>query len=105
MYIIYVLVDPRNNKPFYVGKTNSFDSRYSAHICNLDIRTIKTRKKTIERKELIKDIISNGYNVKMIPLFKNIPECTVNKFEHITYQLLKAQGYNLLQAQQQFNSK
>lgn len=59
-YYVYMLLDPRDNRPFYVGKGN--DNRVFNHLncalTDLDATTAKYDK--------IREIIQTGYNVKHV---------------------------------------
>lgn len=74
MYYIYALIDPRTNKPFYIGKGKVENKR---HLDHLKINEGSNRHKQIRINYLLK----NGYKIETEVLETNIVD------EDLAYQL------------------
>ena len=100
MVKIYVLLDPRNSLPFYVGSTckplkdrlNSHLTKTNRHIpanCNTDIMRIK-------RMNLLNELS----DISLKPIIKTLfvtNEHSAAKCEKVAYLLLLSKGYELYQ--------
>lgn len=53
---IYAMVDPRTEKPFYVGATDDIVNRYRYHVCTAKNETSKNKK----LGKIIRSILSEG---------------------------------------------
>ena len=88
-YITYVLIDPRDKKPFYVGQTSNFETRKKAYL---------KKKKNPFRK--IDKYIANLYDNKLEPEFYIAEHCTnlddsiQSELQWVRYCLDK--GYKLM---------
>ncbi|TWC18942.1 MULTISPECIES: viroplasmin family protein [unclassified Pseudomonas] len=63
-YLVYIIIDPETEEPFYVGETGNFPRRQQAHI-----RSANTRTKRAAAK--IAQILEKG----QMPLFKAVEIC------------------------------
>jgi hypothetical protein len=94
---IYCLIDPRNNKPFYVGATESnIKHRLSNHISE-----VKTYSKDYwsDKIKLIKEIMQDNKR----PVVMLLCVCDISSVDHYEafyYNLFISQGYELLQRAQ-----
>lgn len=90
---IYCLIDPMDNKPFYVGSTENIKQRINGHLFSIsECHQSKWSKKT----KKISDIIESGHNLtySILHIADNF---TRDHYEYIFYSILKSQGFNLLQ--------
>jgi hypothetical protein len=93
---IYALVNPKNNKVFYVGATgNSLKTRLKHHILRLNVIHYKSGT-TIERKILLDKLRAEGLSFK-IKLLEVIPFKLSSECERKWYNYFKLKGHNLLQ--------
>lgn len=89
MVTIYVLINPFNNEPFYVGSTKcKLAARLSGHINGME--------GTKQKKALIKLIKMEGLRVEIMPLLV-CSEMAAIKCETHIYNLLIQEGYILYQ--------
>jgi|LakMenEpi03Aug12_release.lakeMendotaPanAssembly.Ray.scaffolds.fasta_scaffold384667_3 hypothetical protein len=71
-YYVYLLIDPRNNKPFYVGK--GCGDRCYEHL--------KDYENTNQNKlNVIKEIKNDGLEVQVVIINDNLPEIIAFKIE------------------------
>lgn len=94
-YLIYTLIDPRTDRPFYVGATvQNLKNRLSGHISDKRI----LNEKTIFAKKhfLIQAILKEGKR-PIIQLEKEVLENELNRAERQVYEDLIKKGENLLQ--------
>jgi hypothetical protein len=88
-YITYVLIDPRDKKPFYVGQTSNFEKRKKVYL---------KKKKNPFRK--VDKYIADLYNNRLEPEFYIAEHCTnlddsiQSELKWVRYCLDK--GYNLM---------
>lgn len=100
MYKIYCLVDPRDNKPFYVGATKrKLNLRLTGHI--QDIRCFRPDDMSA-KKILITSILKEGLR-PIIRLLVETEKDYVDTYERMFYDILTKQGFNLLQSANKFN--
>lgn len=98
MVKIYALINPFNNEPFYVGRTESLDYRITMHSSDFmrRVNTSRTPTYSIKRDAIIKSIRDAGLKLNSIVLIvcpkKAAPIC-----EQYIYDLLTKNGYELLQ--------
>ena len=86
MVTVYVLINPLNNQPFYVGSTVNVKSRLSQHNA--------CKEGTPEKRQLVQYIRNNNENIKLLPLIV-CSERAASKCEIHVYKLLVANGYTL----------
>ena len=73
VYYVYTYTDPRNNEVFYVGKGKG--RRCFEHIREVEnSRVEKIKISNVEKYNLIKDIIDNGFYPLIVIKFKNLSE-------------------------------
>jgi hypothetical protein len=103
MITIYCLVDSRDNKPFYVGATQSLlKIRLQGHFFDANFYRAYVKDSIVIRKsKLINEIRDNGYEVHIRPL-QLVNEFSVNYYEHFYYTLFIKQGYTPLQSKGHF---
>ena len=87
--VIYTILDPRDNKIRYVGKSVDFDYRKLRHLYN-------AKKSTRSHKDAwIRGILKSGLN----PIFEVLDECSEQNWKEVEsywiYQLI-AWGFSLL---------
>ncbi len=87
MVIVYVLINPLNNEPFYVGSTNNLKVRLSAHK--------RGHEGTKEKKELIRQLYKAGKEPSTLLLFKCSEKAAAKAEAHV-FNLLTCEGYDLL---------
>ncbi|HEX4547990.1 viroplasmin family protein [Pseudomonas sp.] len=63
-YLVYIIIDPDTEEPFYVGETGNFPRRQRAHIRSANVRTKRAAAK-------IAQILGKG----QMPLFKAVEFC------------------------------
>lgn len=103
MYSIYCLIDPRDNKPFYIGATSySLKARLSQHISSVDRKRSKRFSLSNDRKEKIKDILKCGHRI-IIKLIRTATLANVNRLEFFYYKKYTKLGFNLLQSDRHFS--
>ena len=72
---IYMLVDPRNDKPFYVGRTVNPESRYRDHIRDGKQYMLGMKGKIAEEKcEIIEAILTGD----LLPAMRILDNCTIH---------------------------
>lgn len=79
-YYVYILIDPRNNQPFYVGKgigNRMFNHRYDALSCNKAGKFINNK----PHHELIREILNAGMNIVYQKVLFNVSENVAYKYE------------------------
>lgn len=86
MVTVYVLVDPRNNNPFYVGSTVNPKSRLASHW--------RGHEGTKEKRAIIKEIYHSGLKLQLLPILV-CSKKAAHKCETHIYNLLTIEGYNL----------
>lgn len=86
MVTIYVLINPFNNEPFYVGSTVNVMARLYAHK--------RCHEGTSEKKQLIDLINKPGLKMEILPLLV-CSEKAASKCEAEIYGLLISNGYTL----------
>lgn len=64
VHYIYALVDPRNNKPFYIGITNNPKRRLAHHISTCNRPKGKWQRLNTNQRR-ISEIISSGHKPQM----------------------------------------
>lgn len=108
MVTIYCLVDPRNDKPFYVGATRSkLNTRLSHHLLTArenikyqnpyDLNSI-----ALSKAFLIQEIIRITNKRPRIIKLLTVQSIEVNHYEKFFYQMFLAQGFILLQTSTAF---
>ncbi len=106
MIQIYCLVDPRNNKPFYVGATKVLlKNRLSAHIHEaINFRTNKyaIHYTSYKKHFLIKELVEANLKPR-IDLLYLTPLLAVEHYERFFHNMLVAQGFELFNWTHQFN--
>lgn len=107
MIHIYCLIDPRNNKPFYVGATKMpLKNRLSAHIHTAN--SYRHNKYSImytnscKKNNTIKDIISFSQRPK-IELLKHCTNAEAEYYEYFFFKALVNQGFDILNTPSLFN--
>lgn len=109
MITIYCLVDPQNNRPFYVGATR-FDlkKRHAQHMnAGKQLRFQVTNPTALQflpmhqRANTIEEIRLTGQLPVITPLY-HCTKVTANFYEEFFYILLIKQGYYLHQAEKRF---
>lgn len=97
---IYCLVDPRTDKPFYVGATISpLNKRLCGHISESKI----THHHTTSKKILfMRGILSTGQRPR-IELLQIVDTCVIDEYEIFFYNMFLAQGFELFQFSHTFN--
>lgn len=94
MIKIYCLIDPRNNKPFYVGATKCrLYNRLSNHIN--ECKTLLPEYWSSKHR-LINEIKESG-NRPVIHLIYECPKYATDHYERFFFNMLKGQGFDLLQ--------
>jgi len=105
MVRIYVLIDPRNKQPFYVGSTRQpLERRLSMHICESNLRLIprcNPESPAIKRMVLIKEILKGGDRPLIKTMFL-VDRSTATKYEKACHDLLLDAGYMLIQSPTSF---
>ena len=107
MIKIYCLVDPRNNKPFYIGATRlSLSTRVSGHvhIARQYMTHMPFRHNTLSARKhsIIYGLWKAGKRPKIIQLAL-IHKEAANHYEQFFYLTLRGQGYTLYQLSSAFN--
>lgn len=106
MISIYCLVDPRNNRPFYVGATKVLlKNRLSGHIHDAAVfQTTQFAKPFTNHKKhlLIKELISQSLKPR-IDLLYTCSFATTNYYEYFFFSLLTAQGFEIFNRSHSFN--
>jgi hypothetical protein len=101
VYKIYVLIDPRNGQPFYIGATVcSLQKRLSAHI-STNPKT-KYLGNSLKKYNRLRNIKTAGRD----PIIKLLKECSlgsVNYYESFYYRKYIRMGHTLFQHKNQFN--
>lgn len=87
-YYVYALIDPRDNKPFYIGKGKG--NRIYNHVNN----AIKLSKST-DKLDIIREIRSSGKRVKHVIIRHGLDEDDAFKIESSLIDLLDHIGINL----------
>lgn len=106
MIKIYCLVDPRNNKPFYVGATKTLlKNRLSGHISaafsfNENIYTAKFS--ASKKHYLIKELINSGIRPNIHQLY-TCDIYSVDYYEQFFHELLVSQGFELFNSYLSFD--
>lgn len=96
---IYCLLDPRSNKPFYVGCTNGkLSTRLSAHITEIKTYTGNRRSK---KQEYIAEMIEQGIRPTILLLCLSDLE-VADHCEEFYYLAFKRAGFELLQLPSSF---
>lgn len=80
---VYMLVNPINQIPFYVGITNSPDLRFEDHL---------ESKEGKKRAEIVSNIKSNGFIPLMVILERKIDRKSARRSEIFWIELLSARG-------------
>jgi len=97
MVTIYALINPFNGLPFYVGQTGSLNYRLSMHLSDFMRRTSGNIKSyTKDRDNLIKSIRDHNIQLEAVALLV-CPETAAKKCEQYICNLLRDNGYTLLQ--------
>lgn len=95
-FIIYKLVDPRSNTPFYVGATKMTpEKRLHVHLYS-KVRATKYYSIQLKRAKFIKEIMSSG----LLPVLEVIERTSfenVDLRESHHYSRLKNKGFELIQ--------
>lgn len=65
-FVIYEIVDPRDNSPIYIGQTSSFDNRIKTHIENAKRKPPNI--KTFNIRVYASKLYLNGHLIKIRPL-------------------------------------
>src|SRR5579872_1866438 len=115
MVSIYCLIDPRNDKPFYVGATEKPKTRLSGHITRakstlefaIDIKNTNGLKYFPQSRKtlIICDILDSGTRPKLVILYECSPYC-VQFYETFFYLALSSQGFDLHQEiEKRYHSK
>ena len=90
-YYTYLLIDPRNNKPFYVGKGCKY--RMTKH--ERLVRMGKIPNKNMFLFNKINKIIKLGFSIKYKKPIKNVSADTAFRWEVKFIECLKSKGYTL----------
>ena len=90
-YYVYALVDPRTQKPFYIGKGK--DNRVFAHISDAECTETETRK-----LDKIREITDLGFSVEHIILRHGLTEPESYIVESTVIDTLRYSGINLTNA-------
>lgn len=95
---VYCLVDPRTDKPFYIGTTyRKLSERLHGHIADSKITVYKKGTILFERCTFIRDMINEGF--KPVPKLLFIANMTTaNLLEGYVYRYFTKLGYNLIQS-------
>lgn len=107
MIRIYCLVDPRNDKPFYVGATNGpLNKRLSGHIkAAKDYRLSPWLQMyppiSSKKAALIMDILASNTKPSIRELII-IPKIATNDYEKFFYEMFETQGFKMLQLKSAF---
>jgi len=96
VYYVYMLVDSRDNKPFYIGKGTGF--RYEAHV-NEANKTSDDDSKESDKLKRIKEIEKNGGQVKHFIVRWNLTEQEAFAVEAALIDYSKYLGYELTNIQ------
>lgn len=99
MYKLYCLVDPRNNKPFYVGVTKcKLPTRLCQHVKEVEYGCFRLTGK----QQLMNDIKLSGKKVRIRLIFAtDLP--SVDFYENFFYDMFISQGFTLFQRKSSFN--
>lgn len=101
MVSIYILQDPRTGKPFYVGATEGkLLYRLRQHCSDLYISG-RAEKLTTMRKNLIRDMIAEGFEPVLIELFQTTAE-NARRDELSVHSLFVNKHYTMLQNPSKF---
>lgn len=90
MYYVYSLIDPRNNKPFYVGKGKKENDRHNDHFA-------ETLENTTNRAKFykIQYLKKHGYIIPVEIIYDNvIIESEAYDLEEVQIALYGRQGYD-----------
>jgi hypothetical protein len=102
---VYCLVDPRNNKPFYVGATKILlKNRLSAHIHDASTFVINKYVPQTSRKKhyLISELIQSNLRPRIDLLYLS-PLSAIEYYEAFFYKMLINQGFELFNSPSHFN--
>lgn len=95
-YSVYILIDPDDNKPFYVGMSKNVTQRVQAHICAGMWQLDEPKYLKIN-----KILLKHGYILYMILTYTKHYKKAV-KLERKHYNQLVSSGINLLQSSNHF---
>lgn len=99
MINIYCLIDPRNNKPFYVGATiQPIETRLSGHISEIGTYSQKYRS---DKMVCIAQLMNIGKRPK-VRLLLSTSIYAVDFYEYFFYLMFIHQGYDLYQDNNRF---
>lgn len=90
-YYTYLIIDPRNNKPFYVGK--GVGNRMTKHERTTKLGKMPNNNKFLYNK--IRKILSLGFSLKYKQPIKNVSEDIAFKWEIHLIKCLRKKGYIL----------
>jgi|LakMenEpi03Aug12_release.lakeMendotaPanAssembly.Ray.scaffolds.fasta_scaffold480449_1 hypothetical protein len=90
-FYTYLLIDPRNNKPFYVGKGTK--RRMTIHERKTKLGKIPNNNIYLYNK--IKKILSGGLNLKYKKVVNNVEEHVAFYWENRIISCLRQKGYDL----------
>ncbi len=98
---VYLLIDPRNYTPFYVGLTSGrLDYRLNNHLMYLSERE-SAEICTLKKNRLIKDILKSGNTVIILEI-ATVMESDAAYYEEFFYNRLTQMGYELHQSVKRF---
>jgi hypothetical protein len=102
MVHIYCLIDPRTNKPFYVGATSGkLNIRLSSHLSDCRLTPVDRHN---NKMKLIRNILDSGKRPK-IRLLQSVTLHEADHYEKFFFTLLRQQGFELLQQDYAFSYK
>lgn len=90
-FYTYLLIDPRNNKPFYVGKGTKH--RMTSHEQKTKLGKIPNNNIYLYNK--INKILSEGLDIKYKKIVKNVEENIAFYWENRIITCLRKKGYDL----------
>lgn len=105
MIKVYCLVDPRNNKPFYVGATKILlKNRLSNHIHEARVFMVNkySPQYSCNKHFLIQELVAYGLRPRIDLLYIS-PLLAVEHYEAFFHNVLVGQGFNIHNSTSQFN--
>lgn len=89
MSYVYMLIDSRNNKPFYVGKGNG-------DRCNFHVKeAVYYKKRKSLKLNKIRSILNDGHEVVVVKVEDNVSDEMAMDFECLLISEMRSHGFEL----------